>query len=116
MSGSWITSERRQSIHERDGRACLYCGSHESELESKLELDHIVARHNGGNNKSENLVTSCKTCNASKGKRSMRSFYAALRMRGIDTKAVSRRVSRQRRKPVDLTLGKAIVAARKTAA
>lgn len=118
MSGHWITKERREGIYERDGRTCLYCGAHESSLSGGniLTLDHVLARENGGTNASDNLVTSCKTCNSSKQDRSMRAFYQSLRERGIDTDAVSRRIHSQRRKPVSIARGKEIVAARKAAA
>jgi hypothetical protein len=117
MSGSWITPERRHGIYSRDDHTCLYCGAHADELEGNniLTLDHVLARHNGGSNASDNLVTSCKSCNSSKAERSMRSFYQSLRGRGINTDAVSRRVHRQRRRPVCIATGKAIVAARKAA-
>lgn len=117
MAGKWITKERRAAIYNRDESTCLYCGKHEDELSGTniLTLDHVVARHNGGSNASDNLVTACKSCNSSKTDRSMRSFYANLRTRGIDTRAVSQRIHSQRRKPVSIARGRAIIAARKAA-
>ena len=114
MSGHWITKERREGIYSRDSHTCVYCGCEASDS-NPLTLDHVVARENGGGNVSENLVTSCRSCNSSKQDRSMRSFYQALRARGIDTDAVSRRVHSQRRRPVSIAAGRQILAARKAA-
>jgi 5-methylcytosine-specific restriction endonuclease McrA len=117
MSGKWITPERRRGIYARDEHTCLYCETHADELKGTniLTLDHVLARHNGGSNTSDNLVTSCKSCNSSKADRSMRVFYATLRARGINTGSVSRRIHSQRRRPVSIARGKEIVAARKAA-
>jgi len=116
MSGHWITKERREAVYARDSHTCVYCGgTPDGSAGAILTLDHVVARENGGSNASDNLVTSCRSCNSSKQDRSMRSFYADLRARGIDTNAVSRRVHSQRRRPVSIERGREIIAARKAA-
>lgn len=57
----------RQSIFERDGHQCQYCGkigkSHE------LNLDHVVPKERGGMLSWENIVTSCIRCNTHKSNR-----------------------------------------------
>lgn len=57
----------RQSIFERDGYVCQYCGQkHE---ERHLNLDHVIPRDRGGRTTWENIVTSCIRCNTRKANR-----------------------------------------------
>lgn len=55
-------SNIRAFIFNRDGFACLCCGS-----VNNLSLDHIVPIHRGGKNQISNLQTLCRSCNSSKG-------------------------------------------------
>jgi hypothetical protein len=61
-SGDWDII--RRIIFERDGYACIYCGSN-----NRLEGDHVLPLSRGGSNAFENLVTACKPCNRAKGSR-----------------------------------------------
>lgn len=58
---STVTKARRELVFERDGNACVYCGS--TEL---LQPDHIQPRKLQGSCKPSNLLTACKACNAEK--------------------------------------------------
>jgi len=51
----------RMRILERDGFKCVLCGAGEL-----LQVDHIVARRNGGSDEEENLRTLCIDCNIGK--------------------------------------------------
>jgi 5-methylcytosine-specific restriction endonuclease McrA len=57
----------RETVFERDGHTCQYCGKkfHVDEL----SIDHVIPRERGGRNTWENLVTACKSCNAKKANR-----------------------------------------------
>ncbi len=57
----------RERIFARDDYRCTYCG----ERGGKLECDHIVPVSKGGGSDDENLTTSCKSCNRSKGGKSV---------------------------------------------
>jgi 5-methylcytosine-specific restriction endonuclease McrA len=70
----------REAVFERDGHACVSCGWRPGDpvpvdrrkkyrIYRTLEVDHIVARYNGGTHDFSNLQTLCSSCNASKGKR-----------------------------------------------
>ena len=59
-----IPADIRRAIHERDGWACLHCGSRDD-----LTLDHIVPWSAGGPDGIDNLQTLCRSCNARKGAR-----------------------------------------------
>lgn len=64
-----ITPKTRFEVFKRDGFQCQYCGA--SAPDVLLEVDHIVAVVNGGENDLMNLITSCETCNRGKGKRKL---------------------------------------------
>ncbi len=68
-------------------------------------MDHLVASDLGGTNRPENLVSSCISCNSAKSDLSIRAFFARLRLRGVDTSAVGRRIRRLVRRPLDRAAG-----------
>lgn len=51
------------SVFRRDGYKCRYCGNDHV----PLTIDHIVLWENGGPTIEENLITSCKKCNNTRG-------------------------------------------------
>ena len=53
-------------VFERDGYQCVYCGSTDN-----LTLDHVVPVIRGGSNEPDNLACACKSCNSSKGARTV---------------------------------------------
>jgi hypothetical protein len=57
-----VSSEERAAVLDRDGLACLRCGS-----KTELSIDHIKPLVCGGDNSFENLQTLCKACNSAKG-------------------------------------------------
>lgn len=65
MTSSPPTSWYRK-IYHNDNYRCVYCGKDmlkELDLWLSLEVDHIIPQSKGGNNESNNLVTSCNVCN-----------------------------------------------------
>lgn len=54
----------RKAVYDRDGRACLECGS-----TTDLSLDHIYPYSLGGEDTFDNLRTLCRLCNSRKGAR-----------------------------------------------
>lgn len=55
----------RRNIFLRDGFTCQYCAIRPGVRE--LNLDHVMPRSRGGRSSWDNLVTSCRDCNLSKG-------------------------------------------------
>lgn len=77
QGSKWCRRSTRLAIYLRDGLACVYCGT-TIEDGAVFGLDHIRPVSKGGTNKSRNLVTACRTCNSSRGNRSVRKFVEAL--------------------------------------
>jgi hypothetical protein len=59
--------ERRDAVRRRYDERCGYCGVHESEAGTLLEIDHFQPRAVGGTDTLDNLVYCCPTCNRLKG-------------------------------------------------
>jgi len=57
------TTLSRRAVFIRDGFECQYCGA------AAENLDHILARSKGGKHTWENVVASCRPCNARKENR-----------------------------------------------
>ncbi|QTX04120.1 HNH endonuclease [Agromyces archimandritae] len=53
----------RRQVLERDQYVCQYCGA------EATEADHVIPKDAGGRDELDNLVASCKPCNARKGNR-----------------------------------------------
>ena len=71
----WIRPEKRLAIYLRDEFRCVYCGRDlHNAAPCEINLDHIKPRSKGGNNEETNLVTSCKSCNSSRGNKSITKF------------------------------------------
>jgi hypothetical protein len=64
FSRDHISTSLRKAVYERDGYACVKCGS-----ETHLSCDHIIPITSGGKTEFENLQTLCLPCNWSKGPR-----------------------------------------------
>jgi 5-methylcytosine-specific restriction endonuclease McrA len=65
--------EIRESVFERDGFACVYCG----EEDLPIECDHIHPVALGGGHELENLATACSICNRSKGSKTVDEWIGA---------------------------------------
>lgn len=62
-----LSKKVRFEVFKRDCFACQYCGAKPPNV--LLEVDHIIAVADGGDNSIENLVTACQPCNSGKGAR-----------------------------------------------
>lgn len=106
-AGQWIRSEKRAALYERDNWECAYCGRgprdkrNHRQAQVVLTLDHLVPRSQGGDNSARNLVTACKSCNSSRQDRAWRDFAPG---------GAQERIEWLIEQPLDLDLGKAIIA------
>jgi hypothetical protein len=65
-----LSRKLRFEVFKRDEFRCQYCGRHPPEV--LLEVDHVIAVAEGGDDSEGNLVTSCADCNRGKGARSLK--------------------------------------------
>lgn len=61
-----LPNKTRLSIFNRDNWCCRYCGKSKFFDKVRLTIDHIIPFRRGGVHTSDNLVTACNQCNASK--------------------------------------------------
>jgi 5-methylcytosine-specific restriction endonuclease McrA len=59
----------RARIYQRDNYRCAYCDRNLATESRARVLDHVIPYSKGGTNNEKNLVTACKTCNATKSDR-----------------------------------------------
>lgn len=59
-----LSKRTRFEIFKRDLFTCRYCGKRPPDV--VLEVDHVIARKNGGTDDPDNLATSCADCNRGK--------------------------------------------------
>jgi hypothetical protein len=59
-----LSVRTRFEVFKRDEFTCRYCGRKSPEV--ILEVDHVIAKANGGTDDEMNLVTSCWECNSGK--------------------------------------------------
>lgn len=84
----------RFEILKRDGHTCRYCGGKPPHV--TLEVDHVIAKAQGGSDQPENLVTSCFDCNRGKGKNGLGASILVARDLKAERKA--RRVAKELQK------------------
>jgi len=63
----------RRAVFARDGHRCQYCGA------TAENIDHVVPRSRGGEHVWENVVASCRPCNAAKEDRLLSETHLTLR-------------------------------------
>jgi len=78
--GGRIPPELRRAVFERDGYACLDCGSLEY-----LHCDHVIPVSKGGLTDFDNLQTLCRPCNAKKKDRIRKRDKSRVRSNGNST-------------------------------
>jgi 5-methylcytosine-specific restriction endonuclease McrA len=59
-----LTVQEWKDILRQHNFKCAYCGK---DLLDRPERDHIISISKGGNNTKDNVVPTCKSCNAKKG-------------------------------------------------
>ncbi len=70
QQGELFQYEVREYLLEKFDRTCIYCGA----KGVPLEVEHVIARSNGGSNRISNLVLACVPCNQRKGNQDLAMF------------------------------------------
>lgn len=68
QEGNLYQKELRSFIFNRSKGKCVYCGA------KAEEIDHVIARSNGGTNSTYNLVATCRSCNEKKSNLTLKAF------------------------------------------
>ena len=102
-----------RQIAARDGHMCVYCGATAESSGSPLHLDHLTPRELGGSHEADNLVTACLHCNSARRDLTLRAWLTVLRDGGTDTDGMARRIRTLTARTLDLSAGKAALAARR---
>jgi 5-methylcytosine-specific restriction endonuclease McrA len=75
----------KREIFRRDDFSCQYCGKRIS----RLTIDHVTPRHQGGEHSWDNLVTACEVCNRKKGGRTIQATHMSLRRNPTEPRATA---------------------------
>ncbi len=67
-----LWQKQRLLVLRRDCYTCHYCGN-----PGANEVDHVIARVNGGGDEMSNLVACCRQCNLKKGKKEQAVFLGS---------------------------------------
>jgi len=67
-----LWQKQRLLVLRRDCYTCHYCGN-----PGANEVDHVIARVNGGGDEMDNLVACCRLCNLKKGKKEQALFLGS---------------------------------------
>jgi len=70
QQGTLAGYELREYLLEKWGRQCAYCDA----TDIPLEIEHIVARAQGGSDRASNLCLACHPCNQKKASRPLAEF------------------------------------------
>lgn len=69
--GTGITPAEWRTIKNETDNRCVYCGK----KFDVLEIDHVEPLTKGGRHDVDNIVPACKSCNSSKGNRTLLRFF-----------------------------------------
>ena len=72
-----MSNLKKMVFAKTDGR-CWYCGAR---FEKERCMDHVIPRSLGGGDVIDNLVPCCRSCNSTKGPRSVEYLRKVIRMR-----------------------------------
>lgn len=76
------TKEQQSIIWTKTNGRCCYCGNQLNPFEKNgLTYEHMNSQNNGGGHETANLYACCKSCNSSKGKKSLSEYRAYIKKR-----------------------------------
>jgi hypothetical protein len=108
----WLRLPKRMAIYHRDLFDCVWCKGvfPIDPLGYGLTLDHLDPTKG---HSIDNLITCCRSCNASKRDTPLKEWYKHLAAQGHNVRYIRRRVQNQISKPINLDIGKVLAYARR---
>lgn len=89
-----IPGHLRHKVFVRDNYRCVECGA--TNMETTLEIDHIIPVSKGGTNDIDNLQTLCKECNRAKSATIWNVEYGSTFDSNSNLKAITAKMKEQR--------------------
>lgn len=65
-----------REIEARDGHACVYCAATKLTSGRALQFDHVHPRSEGGEDRADNVVLACASCNSARKAMTLRQWCA----------------------------------------
>lgn len=81
VMGKRISDVKRATVLSKTNGVCSYCGVILNQ--NDFVIDHVHPRAKGGNNNINNLLPSCKSCNAAKCAKSLEQFRRMCAFRDV---------------------------------
>lgn len=72
QQGELAGYEVREYLLTKFARRCVYCGA----TDTRLEVEHLVPRSQGGSDRVSNLAIACHRCNQTKGNQDIKDFLS----------------------------------------
>jgi len=95
QQGTLFGYEVREYLLTKWNRTCAYCGA----TDVPLNIDHIVAKSNGGSDRVSNLALACVPCNQSKGTTDLK-VWLATAFGPAEAEAIAKRVLAHAKAPL----------------
>jgi 5-methylcytosine-specific restriction endonuclease McrA len=70
QQGTLLGYELREYLMQKFSNTCAYC----DKTDTPLEIEHVIAKANGGSDRVSNLTIACHVCNQAKGVQDIRNF------------------------------------------
>lgn len=77
QQGTLLGYEVRAYLLEKYGQKCQYCNGVSED--NRLEIEHMISKHNGGSDTIKNLSIACHTCNSEKNSLNLADWFDVLK-------------------------------------
>jgi hypothetical protein len=77
QQGTLLGYEIREYLLEKYGHDCQYCGGESND--KRLQIEHMISKHNNGSKSIKNLNIACSKCNLEKGKLNLSDWLNVLK-------------------------------------
>lgn len=75
--------DMKRDFHKQNNYTCVYCGG--ASGCKQIEAEHIISKHKGGSNSSENLATACRSCNDAKDTMPLSKWLESIKQKPVIT-------------------------------